>query len=146
MGSKTVERMNSVRYIPRYMNDVNARLKRGGSDRHDKMGPTRIVEVLRSWNTTSYDIPGENEVQATISQLHIGNSKRGAPTEDPKPQKKQRMEQKYTDFPQELVSTNPQIGRKEAVPLFRKKFPEATDYSDDRLKSKISILKGSTQI
>ncbi|ETO69048.1 hypothetical protein F444_14268 [Phytophthora nicotianae P1976] len=137
------ERMDSVRCIPRYMNDVNTLLKRGGSDRHDKMGPKRIVEVLRSWNTTSYDIPGENEVRAMISQLRVENRKRGAPTEDPKPRKKRKMEQKYADFLQELVTTNPQIGRKEAVPLFRKKFPEATTlYSDVRLKSKISILKG----
>ncbi|GMF11883.1 unnamed protein product [Phytophthora lilii] len=109
------EVLYGVKYFPKYAHEVKSLLRRGGADRHDKLRPSRIVE-----------------------------RKRGAPTDEGfKPRKHHRMEQEHADFLQELVALNPHIGRKEAMPLFRRRFPEAIElYSDVRLKSKVSILKG----
>ncbi|KAE9012032.1 hypothetical protein PR003_g15180 [Phytophthora rubi] len=138
------ERMYGVKYLPRYMNDVRGLFERGGADRHDEMCPARVVEVLQSWDTNRYDVPGENEVRGAISQLRAERCKRGLPADGAfEPRKKHRMEPMHADYFQELVTTRPQVGRKEAVLLFRMKFPEATElYSDARLKSKVSILRG----
>jgi hypothetical protein len=128
------------KYIGPYKQDVEQLFLEGCEDKSKRMGPGRMLNVLKSRYQDALDLPSETEIRQAISTL-ITKQKKGKPISL---SRNRGIKSPFLDTIQEIVDQNPTIKPREALQLFKDIHTDASDDgypTDKQIKSKISALK-----
>ena len=128
------------KYIGPYKQDTEQLFLESCKDNSKRMGPGRMLNVLKSRYQDTLDLLSETEIRQAISTL-ITKQKQGLPISL---SRNKGIKIPFLETFQDIVHQNPTIKPREALELFMNVHADTSDNgypTDKQIKSKISALK-----